>query len=245
MKLGTVLILGAKSDIAQAIAYQYAPHCSKLLLAARNKAELEPLASDIQIKHSVAVETLEFDAVAFETHDDFVQALPADVDTAICVFGYLGQNEDCEENFDEALRTIQVNYTGAVSVLSRIGELYKANKKGTIIGISSVAGERGRQSNYYYGSAKAGFSAWLDGLRNRLYDHGVHVVTVKPGFVDTQMTAAMDTPAPLTAQPQQVAKAVFKAHQKKQNTVYTLWMWRWIMLIVKSIPEPIFKKMKM
>lgn len=245
MQLGTVLILGATSDMAEALAYRYAGACKKLLLAARNPEALQPLAADISIKHSVAMETLAFDAMDLNTHEAFVTALPDDVDTVICVFGYMVDNGQCETDFTEALRTMQTNYTGAVSVLGRMAQEFKQRKKGTIIGISSVAGERGRQSNYYYGSSKAAFSAWLDGLRNSLYAHGVHVITVKPGFVNTRMTAGMDTPKPLTAEPAQVANDIFNAHRKKRNTVYTLWMWRYIMLIIKLIPEPIFKKMKL
>ncbi|MCL4128207.1 UNVERIFIED_CONTAM: hypothetical protein GTU68_062310 [Idotea baltica] len=118
-------------------------------------------------------------------------------------------------------------------------------KEGTIVGISSVAGERGRASNYLYGSAKAGFTSFLSGLRNRLAGKGVHVLTVKPGFVDTAMTEGLDLPGPLTAQPQQVARAVFKAVGKKKNTLYTLWMWRYVMLIIRNIPEAIFKKLSL
>ena len=120
---------------------------------------------------------------------------------------------------------------------------FEQRNEGTICGISSVAGERGRKSNYLYGSAKAGFSEYLSGLRNRLAKSNVHVVTVKPGFIDTKMTEGMPLPAPLTAQPEQVAKDIFKACMKKKNVIYTLWMWRWIMAIIRNIPEPIFKKL--
>jgi decaprenylphospho-beta-D-erythro-pentofuranosid-2-ulose 2-reductase len=108
-----------------------------------------------------------------------------------------------------------------------------------------VAGERGRQSNYIYGSAKAGFTAYLSGLRNRLTRSGVHVVTIKPGFVDTKMTSGLKLPAPLTAQPAQVASKIVRAVDRKADVVYVLWMWRWIMLIIKCIPEGVFKKLKL
>ncbi|MGB1318607.1 MAG: SDR family NAD(P)-dependent oxidoreductase, partial [Flavobacteriales bacterium] len=112
-------------------------------------------------------------------------------------------------------------------------------------GISSVAGERGRGTNYVYGSAKAGMTAYLDGLRNYLLPKGVHVVTVKPGYVDTKMKAGKPTPGIVTASPEQVAKAVFRGYKSKKNTIYVLWMWRWIMLIIRNIPEFIFKRMKL
>jgi short-subunit dehydrogenase len=117
--------------------------------------------------------------------------------------------------------------------------------KGAIIGISSVAGERGRQSNYFYGSAKAGFTAYLSGLRNRLYKKGVHVMTVKPGFVRTKMLDNMQTPGPLTAMPSQVAEDIYQGLTKKKNSIYTKSVWRPVMYVIKSIPEPIFKKLKL
>ena len=130
-------------------------------------------------------------------------------------------------------------------MLNIIAALYVAEKKGIIAGISSVAGERGRQSNYTYGSAKAGFTAYLSGLRNRLYKYGVHVVTVQPGFVYSKMTAHVELPKLLTATPEEVATAVKKAIIKKRNIVYIKWFWKWIMLTIKMIPETVFRKMKL
>ncbi|HEY2727571.1 MAG TPA: SDR family NAD(P)-dependent oxidoreductase, partial [Parafilimonas sp.] len=118
-------------------------------------------------------------------------------------------------------------------------------KNGTIVGISSVAGERGRQSNYIYGSAKAGFTAYLSGLRNRLYHDNVHVLTVLPGFVNTKMTAELNLSPLLTASPEQVADAVETAIRKKKNVIYVKWFWKWIMKIIKNIPEGMFKKKKL
>src|SRR5690606_33226513 len=118
---------------------------------------------------------------------------------------------------------------------------FERRKRGVIIGISSVAGERGRQSNYIYGSAKAAFSAYLSGLRNRLYHHGVHVMTVKPGFVKTKMIENISTPGILTASPKKVAEKVHQALLKKRNTMYVLGIWKFIMMVIKMIPEGIFK----
>jgi short-subunit dehydrogenase len=126
-----------------------------------------------------------------------------------------------------------------------VANAYEAMKAGMIVGISSVAGERGRQSNYIYGSAKAGFTAYLSGLRNRLFRSGVHVMSVQPGFVNTRMTQHLTLPPLLTAQPEQVADAVFKAVQRKKNVLFVKWPWKYIMLIIKSIPESIFKKLKL
>ncbi|PWT97795.1 MAG: short-chain dehydrogenase, partial [Bacteroidetes bacterium] len=145
----------------------------------------------------------------------------------------------------QTLKTINTNYTGAVSVLNVIANDFAARKQGVIVGISSVAGERGRQSNYIYGSAKSGFTAYLSGLRNRMFHYGVHVVSVLPGFVYTRMTEHLQLPKLLTAQPEDVADSVYKAVVKKKNIVYVKWFWKWIMLIIRSIPESMFKKRKL
>jgi decaprenylphospho-beta-D-erythro-pentofuranosid-2-ulose 2-reductase len=150
-----------------------------------------------------------------------------------------------QTNWTETSKIIHSNYTGAVSILNIVAEDYAKKRQGTIVGISSVAGERGRQSNYLYGSAKAGFTAYLSGLRNYLFQYGVHVMSVQPGFVYTKMTEDLKLPPLLTATPAQVASAIAKAIQKKKNVLYVKWMWRYIMFIIKSIPEPIFKKLKL
>jgi decaprenylphospho-beta-D-erythro-pentofuranosid-2-ulose 2-reductase len=150
-----------------------------------------------------------------------------------------------QKNFKAAQEIINTNYVGAVSILNVVANDFENRKRGTIVGISSVAGDRGRQSNYVYGSAKAGFTAFLSGLRNRLYHHGVHVLTVKPGFVKTQMIENLKTPAPITAIPKQVADRIFKAVRKKKDNIYVLPIWSMIMLVIKSIPEGIFKKLKL
>jgi short-subunit dehydrogenase len=130
-------------------------------------------------------------------------------------------------------------------MLNLLSRAFVKRGSGTIVGISSVAGDRGRKSNYIYGSAKAGFTAYLSGLRNELFHSGVHVVSVLPGFVNTNMTAGLKLPPLITAQPEEVASAIYQAIRKKKNVVYVKWMWRYIMCIIKSIPEFIFKKMKL
>ncbi len=240
-----VLILGATSDIAQAIARKYATERWSLSLAARNMELLEPVAGDLRIRSEAEVQSLGFDAADFSSHRSFYESLETKPDVVVCVFGYMGDQVLARTDLDEVRRTIDVNYTGAVSILNVVAEDFERRGTGSIVGVSSVAGDRGRQSNYIYGSAKAGFTAYLAGLRNRLAETGVHVMTVKPGFVRTRMTESLELPAALTAEPEQVANAVFQGVEKKRNTVYTLWMWRWIMLIIRHIPEAIFKKMGM
>jgi len=240
-----VLILGATSGIAQALAKKYAAEGWSLTLAARNPKMLEPIAGDLRIRSGAIVQTLQFDALDFSSHRGFYESLEPKPDAVICVFGYLGDQDKGRTDFNEALRVIGVNYTGAVSILNLIAEDFEKRGQGAIVGVSSVAGDRGRQSNYIYGSAKAGFTAYLSGLRNRLAKSGVHVMTVKPGYVRTRMTENLELPSMLTASPEKAAKDIYCGLQKGRNTVYTLWIWRWIMCIVQHIPECIFKRMKL
>jgi short-subunit dehydrogenase len=166
-------------------------------------------------------------------------------DVTVYFIGYMNDNEKVIRNWNESLRTINANYTGAVSILNIIAEDYAQKQGGTIVGISSVAGNRGRQSNYVYGSAKAAFTAYLSGLRNRMYHHKVHVLTVLPGFVNTKMTEHLQLPKLLTAEPEEVATAVYNGVKNHKNVVYVKWFWKWIMLIITSVPESMFKKKKL
>jgi decaprenylphospho-beta-D-erythro-pentofuranosid-2-ulose 2-reductase len=240
------LILGAKSDIARAMAHTWAQNGYDLYLAGRKAAaEIGPDVQDISIRHGVIARALEFDATAYETHAAFYAALDPKPEVVICVLGFMPDQKAAEQDLDLARQVMATNYIGCASILSIAANDMEARKTGSIIGISSVAGERGRASNYFYGSAKAGFTAFLSGLRNRMALVGLHVMTVKPGFVYTKMTEGLPLPAPLTAQPEQVAQDIFKAWRKQKNVLYTKWMWRWIMAIIRSIPEWKFKKMKL
>jgi len=243
--MSTVLLLGATSDMAVAIARKMAEKGNNIQLAARNANRLQALQSDISVRYNVNCTIHEFDAADFASHESFYQSLFPKPDITICVFGYMSDNIAAIKNWNEAQKMINSNYTGAVSILNIVAEDYAAKKNGTIVGISSVAGERGRQSNYIYGSAKAGFTAYLSGLRNKLYHDNVHVVTILPGFVNTKMTAELNLPPLLTANTEQVAVAVEKAIRKKQNVVYVKWFWKWIMKIIKNVPENMFKKKKL
>lgn len=241
----TVLMLGATSDMAVAIARKYASENYAIQLAARKPEQLYALQQDLQIRSGTTVTTHAFDAMDFESHTAFYQQLPVKPDVVICVFGYLGDQEMAQSNWPEASRILHTNYTGAVSILNAVAEDMAARRSGTIVGISSVAGDRGRMSNYLYGSAKAGFTAYLSGLRNRLFHTGVHVMSVQPGFVNTRMTEGLTLPPLLTAQPDEVAKDIFSGATAKKNVIYTKWFWRYIMFIIRNIPEFIFKKLKL
>src|SRR6185312_94869 len=241
----SVLLLGAGSDIAGSLARKFASAGYGIQLAARNVLRLEPLQKDVAIRYNVNCSLHEFDAAAPETHNAFFESLPVRPDIAISIFGYLGDQDKAKSDWSECERILTVNYTGAVSILNIVANAYAARNEGTIVGISSVAGERGRQSNYFYGSSKPAFTSYLPCLRNRLYPAGVHVLTVKPGFVETKMTENMPLPPRLTAQPDAVAAAIFEAVRKKKDVLYVKWMWRWIMFMIKCIPEGVFKKMKL
>lgn len=240
-----ILILGATSDMAQAIAKKYANEGWSLTLAALEDEQLEPIAADLRIKTKSTINTAHFDATDFENHNAFYDALETKPDAVVAAFGYMSDQEQVRSDVKDIRRTIDINFTGMATMLGVIADHFEERGSGTIVGISSVAGDRGRQSNYVYGSAKAGLTAYLSGLRNRLAPKGVHVMTVKPGFCRTKMTENMELPAALTADPEQVANAVFKGMEKKRNEIYILWMWRYIMLIIRHIPEFIFKKMGM
>jgi decaprenylphospho-beta-D-erythro-pentofuranosid-2-ulose 2-reductase len=241
----TALILGATSDIAIALANQLSLEGYHLQLAARDEARLNVMKSDLEIRNKISVTTLPFDALDFKSHYQFYHHLTTKPDIAILVFGYLGDHSKSIEDWNEAERILNTNYVGAVSILNVVANDFANRKTGLIVGISSVAGDRGRMSNYLYGSAKAGLTAYLSGLRNRLFHSGVHVLTVKPGFMRTKMTEGLKLPAPVTANPEQVAKRIIAAMRKRKNSIYVLPVWALIMLLIRNIPEFIFKKMKL
>lgn len=241
----SVLILGANSDIAGAVARKFAQNGYNLILAGRSLKKLEKLQKDITIKYNTSVQVSFFDALDKKAHEIYLRTLDHIPDITICAFGYLGDQEVAQKSWSEAESIIDTNYIGAVSILGHVSNHYVSQNKGVIVGIGSVAGDRGRQSNYLYGSAKAGFSAFLSGLRSRLFKSGCHVLEVKPGFVHTKMTEGLNLPGPLTASPEQVASKIFKAVQNKANIVYVLGVWQFIMFIIKNIPEFIFKRLKL
>ncbi len=238
-----LLIIGAKSDIAKAVAIKYAKHGYDLYLAARNSAELQQFANDITIRMQRRITITEFDILDYENHQSFYDQFEEKPLGVISVVGYLGDQRRAQTDFCETQRIIDTNYTAIVCLLNIIANDLEQRRSGFIVAISSVAGDRGRKRNCTYGSAKAALSTYLSGLRNRLHEAKVQVLTVKPGFVATKMTQGMDLPKQLTAQPEQVAEDIYKAQQKGKSVIYTQWIWRYIMLIIKIIPERLFKRM--
>jgi len=238
-----VLIVGAKSDIAKALAEEFAKDKYNLYLAGRRIEELEDFKRHLSIKYGIDVVLKELDISDIFRHEEFYNSLNPKPEVVIIAVGYLPDQKVAERSLEETLKTLYANYIGPVCFLNIVANDFEERRAGSIIGISSVAGDRGRKKNYIYGSAKAGFSEYLSGLRNRLYGKGVHVLTVKPGFVYTKMTQKMKLPKFLSATPEEVAKDIYIAFKKKKDVLYTKRRWRFIMFIIRNIPEFLFKRL--
>ena len=243
-----VLILGARSAIAQALARNLAADGYNLVLAARNSRQLEPVAADARLRYGCDADTWEFDATdlsSLETLPEQVHARFGEFHLVIAVFGYLGDQERVRTDSEEMTRTLLTNFVGAAVAIGHLANyLEERDGAGGIIAIASVAGDRGRQSNYFYGAAKGGLALYLQGLRNRLARGNVHVLTVKPGFVDTPMTEGLEGLF-LVASPERVAADVLRAYRRQRDEVYTPWFWRYIMLLIRLIPERLFKRLSL
>ncbi len=243
-----ILIVGASSAIAEAVARIFAGRGDALYLVGRKAELLESIAADLKIRGASEVGTEALDANDMAAHAamlDRAERTIGALDTVLIAYGTLSDQKACERSAELTVRELTTNAVSAAALLTPIAERFEARRSGTIAVISSVAGDRGRQSNYVYGSAKAMLSAFLSGLRQRLWKSGVAVITVKPGFVDTPMTAAFPKGGPLWAQPQQVAEGIVRAIDRSATVVYLPWFWAPIMLIIRSIPESIFRRLKL
>ncbi|QLF71669.1 SDR family oxidoreductase (plasmid) [Peteryoungia desertarenae] len=240
-----VLVLGARSDIALAIAERFAVVGHPLLLAARRSTEMAEIAERLAERSKVDVGLCELDVLATDALEEFVAALPHEPEIVISAIGLMEPvQEACERDVDAASLIMRTNFEAPALLLGLFANRFAARGHGTIVGISSVSGDRGRAKNYVYGAAKAGFTAFLSGLRNRLVEHNVHVVTVIPGFVETRKNRHIKTSARLTAQPSEVAEAVYQAVIRKRDVVYVRPIWRYIMLAIRMTPERFFKTRK-
>ncbi|HEX6748123.1 MAG TPA: SDR family oxidoreductase [Longimicrobium sp.] len=244
---GTVLVAGATSAIARAVAAELARRGHALVLAARDAGEAEAVAADLRVRHGISARAVAFDALDFASHVAFAERVIADEGDSLAgvvvALGWMGDGDASKHDADEARRTIDVNLTAVVSLLTPLADHLETRRAGFICVVSSVAGDRGRQSNYVYGAAKGGLSVYLQGLRNRLHPAGVRVVTVKPGFVDTRMTFGRGRF--LVASPARVARGIVRAIDRGADVVYLPGFWRPVMLAIRAVPERIFKRLKL
>ena len=240
----TWLILGSSSSIARAFARKAAHQGFDVILAGRDLDDLERTACDVGVRIGRRAEIVPFVATAFDDHGAFVERCRGLAPTLnVClVFGLMPPQAAIDVDLALARRTIDVNYLGAVSVLSRLAPLLEAQGRGRVVVLSSVAGERGRIGNYVYGSAKAGLNAYLQGLRARLFRAGVTVTTIKGGYMDTAMTFGLPGII-LAAKPEAAAEAMLRAAAKGEAVAYYPRFWGWIMLIIKLIPERVFRRL--
>ena len=245
-----VLILGATSGIARALCHVMSQRGCRLILAGRDERELNAMAADLRYRYGAEAFVELFQALDFDCHAAFIdrciERFDGDLRGVVLCYGDMIEQAKTQTSLTKARRMIDVNFTSAVSILIPLANYLAARKGGYIVAISSVAGERGRQSNYTYGAAKAALSAYLQGLRNRLYRDGVDVLTIKPGFVDTSMTQGLINPnSPLVASPERVARDIDRGIRSRQNVIFTPWFWRGIMMFIRIIPESIFKRLKL
>jgi decaprenylphospho-beta-D-erythro-pentofuranosid-2-ulose 2-reductase len=240
-----ILVLGATSGIAEAVCRIWAERGESLFLVARNEDKLAVVAADMHTRGAAyvdsAVANLDDTAIHSELLAHAINSL-AGLDVAFLALGVLGDQTKAERNFSEAAQILHTNLLAPVSLLTWLGNYCAQRRSGTIAVLSSVAGERGRKSNYVYGSSKAGLTAFVDGLRNRIDREGVRVMTIKPGPVKTAMTAGMKGCGKF-ADVEVVAAALVKAIDRGTDIVYVPGIWRVIMAVIRSIPERIFKKL--
>ncbi|WP_426139796.1 SDR family oxidoreductase [Pseudomonas sp. DWP3-1-2] len=243
-----VLIIGATSAIATACARLWASEGSDFFLVARNADKLEQTSADLKGRGAKAITLHEMDATDFAAHPAMLERCMlalGQIDVALIAHGTLPDQKVCERDVNVALQEFANNGTSVIALLTLLANQFELQRCGSLAVISSVAGDRGRPSNYLYGAAKAAVSTFSEGLQARLFKVGVHVLTIKPGFVDTPMTQGLSLPAALLAQPEQVAERIVAGIARKSPTLYTPGFWALIMLIIRAIPQPVFKRLNL
>ena len=240
-----VLIIGATSAIASETARAYAERGARLFLTGRNAAKLASVADDLRVRGAVEVQSAVLDVGQIpqqaQVIDSAIAALGG-LDVALVAHGTLPVQSVCETEVDKTVDALHVNFTATVALLTVLANYFQAERRGSIAVITSVAGDRGRRSNYVYGAAKGGVERFLQGLRNRLHPSGVSVVTIKPGFVDTPMTAAVKK-SPLFASARRVGRGIHRAIEHRRDVVYIPWFWRPVMMVIRGLPERLFKRL--
>ena len=244
----TIVVFGATSAVAQSLIKLHASNGDGVILVARNSDHLKIIADDIKAKYNTSVSTMVSDLADISEHEPLVESLrkiSGDISRYYFFYGVLPDQKECEQSIELTLAAINTNFLSKISLLNLLANKIEKEGERSLVVVSSVAGDRGRQSNYVYGTSKGALSIYLQGLRNRLSKANCHVVTVKPGFIDTPMTADFDKGGLLWASPDTVAKDIYKASLKNKDIIYSPWFWRYIMLIIKLIPERIFKKLNL
>ena len=242
-----ILIVGATSAIAHEAAKCFAKDGAEFFLVARSPEKLEDTGNDLKVRGAKRIETFLLDVTDLDRHQEMIETAISTLDGLDMVLishGTLGDQQKCQVSVSETLKEFTTNCTSVISLLTILAGYFEQQKRGCIAVVSSVAGDRGRQSNYVYGAAKGALSVFLQGLRNRLSKAGVAVVTVKPGLIDTPMTASVKKGL-LTASAQGVGEGIYRAMKDRKEVVYLPWFWRPIMLIVRNIPEPVFKRLSL
>jgi len=241
------ILFGATSAMAQETGRLLAARGAELFLVGRDERKLQAVMSDLEVRGATRVDALvaDLDDVArFPSILDEAANALGRIDLVVVAQGVLGSQPEAEAGGEVAAKLLHTNFVAPALLLQEAGNRLAAQKGGTLVAISSVAGDRGRQSNYFYGAAKGGLSTFLAGLRNRLFREGVHVLTVKPGFVDSPMTAHLPKNA-LFAPPSAVAQAIVRGVEKRRDVVYVPGFWRAIMLVIRAIPERVFKRLRL
>jgi decaprenylphospho-beta-D-erythro-pentofuranosid-2-ulose 2-reductase len=242
-----VLVLGATSSIAIATMRRLAAPHVHFMLVARNTNRLTAVGQDLLTRGALAVDTWVMDLDDTTGHPEMLTVAAerlGRIDLALIAHGVLGHQTAAEADFEVAAAILHTNFISTVSLLTWLGNYFQAQRGGTLAVVSSVAGDRGRKSNYVYGASKAALNIFLEGLRNRIDRDGVQVLTIKPGFVATPMTAHVPHNA-LFASPDQVAVGILKSIERRRDVAYVPWFWSWIMLLVRAIPGRRFKKMNL
>jgi len=242
-----VLIFGATSAIAQEAAKKFAASGASLFLVGRNEAKLDAVKQDLQVRGAASVEALTLDLVDIDEHRGALRTATdrlGGLDGVLIAHGTLPDQQVCERSVEETMRVFQINCLSVISLLTLVADHFEAQRRGCIAVISSVAGDRGRKSNYVYGATKGALNVFLQGMRNRLYRSGVSVVTVKPGLVDSPMTTHLPK-NPLFAASSTIGEGIYRAMVRGGDEVYLPGYWRAIMAVVRGIPERIFKRMNL
>lgn len=243
-----ILIVGGASAIAAACAREWVKAGASFMLAGRHETRLGAVAADLRVRGAHRVGTFVLDVNDFSQHRALLDATLAElgrIDIVLVAHGTLSDQSECERDPAAAVREFSVNALATIALLTLLANTFAAQKSGSIVVISSVAGDRGRASNYVYGAAKAAVTTFCEGLRARLFKSGVTVLTVKPGFVDTPMTAGLALPAPLVASPERVAADIVRAVARGKDSIYTPWFWAQIMLVIRALPGFVFKRISL